>query len=141
VATNRLKAILRVRELAVEQARKELAACSRAELHIQQLVEEISAAIKAERHAAPLEAFHLIEGLSSWFRCAQRAKEEHRSRQQSAYAATARARTYLTTCQEAKEIAGKLATDRRLKERGAADRNDQLREDGVAWLARLNLED
>ena len=141
MAANRLKAILRVRELAVEQARKELAACSRAELHIQQLIEEISAGIKAERQTAPLEAFHLIEGLSSWFRCAQRAKEEHRSRQQSAYAATARARAYLTACQEAKEIAEKLATDRRLKERGVANRNDQFTQDGVARLARLKLED
>ena len=143
MAANPLDAIVRVHKLALDQARKDLAFCSRAEQKAQRAAEEATSAIEVERRVAHSlsTAVQPTQEVSLWFRSAQRAASYHSRRQDAASVASTKARKQLIACHEANKIAEQLTKSRQLARRAEIEKREQFSLQDTVRLARSQVDD
>jgi hypothetical protein len=128
MADNSLRVIVRLRQLALDQAREKLAACPRTEEAADQAVQEAKAARRRERWAAadlpaggqPAESF------VNWSEGSRKAQEDAATGQTTAAANTTKARAELSAARAAREAAETILSARESERKAAAERREQL---------------
>lgn len=114
MATNSLAALLRLRQFAVDDARRQLAACIAAEAAARQAAEEIDAAVMRETAAAcRLDAGDLaVEAFAEWLRRMRPMAAAAEAALDAELARTAQARAVLAAARSAAEAVEALIAQR-----------------------------
>jgi flagellar export protein FliJ len=126
--------LLRLRRLAVDEARRDLAACLRADEEAETAERAAAFAIHREQAAAAsLEAGDAaVEAFAAWLPVGRAALEQARLGRAAAEAATVRARLALGTARSASEAAGRMLQVRDGRLRAGQARRDQAALDEAA---------
>jgi flagellar export protein FliJ len=129
-----LEALLRLRRLTADQARRELADCLRAESEAKQAIAAIDAQIAHETEVATSLAGGdaEVEAYAAWLRRIRPTQQAARVAEAVAVAQTTEARAGLAIARAAVRAVEELLAQRETEERMAADRQDQREIDEVA---------
>jgi flagellar export protein FliJ len=129
-----LAALLRLRRLTADQARRELADCLRAESEAKQAVTDIDAVIARETEVATSLAGGdaEVEAYAAWLRRIRPRQLAARAAEGAAVAETTEARAVLAMARAAVRAVEELLTQRGGEERMAAERQAQREIDEVA---------
>jgi hypothetical protein len=128
MAANPLRAIVRLRQLALDQARRELCACSQAEQEADRAVAKSDTDMERERRIAAdlLAGPQASETFARSSRIGRTAAESHRMRQDAASASTMRARAHLSASRADKKAAEQLLIERAAQQTAEAGKRAQL---------------
>jgi flagellar export protein FliJ len=129
-----LAALLRLRRLTTDQARRELADCLRAESEAKQAITAIDAEIARETEIATSLAGGdaEVEAYAAWLRRIRPTQQAARVAEATTVAQTTEARAVLAIARAAVRAVEELLTQRGVEERMAAERQDQRDIDEVA---------
>jgi len=129
-----LAALLRLRRLTTDQARRELADCLRAESEAKQAITAIDAEIARETEIATSLAGGdaEVEAYAAWLRRIRPTQQAARVAEATTVAQTTEARAVLAIARAAVRAVEELRTQREVEERMAAERQDQRDIDEVA---------
>ena len=129
-----LAALLRLRRLTTDQARRELADCLRAESEAKQAITAIDAEIARETEIATSLAGGdaEVEAYAAWLRRIRPTQQAARVAEATTVAQTTEARAVLAIARAAVRAVEELVTQRGVEERMAAERQDQRDIDEVA---------
>jgi flagellar export protein FliJ len=129
-----LEALLRLRRMAVDEARRDIAACLRVESEAAAAVAAIEAAIERETEAAiSLAAGDAeVEAFGAWFRRIRPKQAAAEAAEAEAETATARARILLGAARAAVRAAEEMLEKRAAEAQAAAERKAQGEIDEIA---------
>ncbi len=135
-----LESLLRLREVAADEARRHLADCLRLESEAAEAVAAIEAAIKRETEAATSLAAGdtEVEAFAAWLRRTRPKQQAARATKEAAEAATAEARAVLGAARAAVRAVELMLENKAQAARAEAERKVQGQIDEAASRARPN---
>jgi hypothetical protein len=138
MASKFLRTILRLREIAQEQARRELLACLHAEQESDQALANSDATRRKEHLAAAslLASTQMPQGFAHWLRDDQNTARAHKRRQEAASALTKKARARLTDSQQAKKGVEDMIKAHEASQTAEAERRAHLALEDMVRYAR-----